>query len=258
MNQNRRNGSRYLYFAYGSNLDESQMRYRTPGARLVGRARLADYRLVFRGVADIEPAPGKLVDGKLWSITTNDLRSLDRYEGYPYLYDRRELKVVRADGQVVEAIVYIMVNTSEQSLPSPGYLDGILAGAERSEAARKRINDALWRAGKYLRAEGVTRVRISGKRTHPIDGKPRKPVVVRHRTKVKKSKVRRRARPVLTSVPTATSGMSPASRLEYELDREADLMQQARIEAMNLESAEWLERTTGEPRVVRGRHAERG
>jgi hypothetical protein len=38
-----------LYFAYGSNLDEVQMRRRCPQAVLVGPARLLGHRLVFSG-----------------------------------------------------------------------------------------------------------------------------------------------------------------------------------------------------------------
>ncbi len=40
---------RTLYFAYGSNLSEAQMRARCPGARPAGRAALHGYRLAFAG-----------------------------------------------------------------------------------------------------------------------------------------------------------------------------------------------------------------
>ena len=53
-----------LYFAYGANLDASQMRLRCAGARGVGKARLDDYRFCFplwsrirqSGLISIEPA----------------------------------------------------------------------------------------------------------------------------------------------------------------------------------------------------------
>ena len=38
-----------LYFAYGSNLDDAQMRDRCADARVVGRATLPNYALVFGG-----------------------------------------------------------------------------------------------------------------------------------------------------------------------------------------------------------------
>jgi len=56
--------SPFLYFGYGSNLDEERLHIHCPSARLVGIARLADHRLAFSieskntwhgGVADVRP-----------------------------------------------------------------------------------------------------------------------------------------------------------------------------------------------------------
>jgi len=72
---------RYLYFAYGSNMDSARMLERCPGARLVGVATLDGYRLGEHLYADIEAAVGCSVEGLLWSVTGDDLRALDRFEG---------------------------------------------------------------------------------------------------------------------------------------------------------------------------------
>ena len=37
------------YIAYGSNLNVQQMRWRCPGARIIGTSELQDYRLLFKG-----------------------------------------------------------------------------------------------------------------------------------------------------------------------------------------------------------------
>ena len=37
------------YIAYGSNMDEGQMAYRCPTARLLGQAEVEGYRLLFKG-----------------------------------------------------------------------------------------------------------------------------------------------------------------------------------------------------------------
>ena len=37
------------YIAYGSNLNVQQMRWRCPGARIIGTSELKDYRLLFKG-----------------------------------------------------------------------------------------------------------------------------------------------------------------------------------------------------------------
>lgn len=63
------------YFAYGSNMNLGQMRFRCPDAEVVGNVRLEDYRLAFRGrapgngVATVLPEKGSCVDGVLWRIT---------------------------------------------------------------------------------------------------------------------------------------------------------------------------------------------
>ena len=55
------------YFAYGSNMNLGQMRFRCPDAEVVGNVRLEDYRLAFRGrapgngVATVLPEKGSCV-----------------------------------------------------------------------------------------------------------------------------------------------------------------------------------------------------
>ena len=44
------------YFAYGSNMNLEQMKYRCPAAEVVENVRLENYRLAFRGRA---PPPGR-------------------------------------------------------------------------------------------------------------------------------------------------------------------------------------------------------
>jgi len=116
------------YFAYGANLDLSGMRRRCPNHERLSRATLPDHRLVFRGVADVEPASGEFVQGALYRITPQHLRSLDSFEGYPRLYIRKELMVVPEAGEPVMATLYQMNGRQGYSPPHNGYLDIILAG----------------------------------------------------------------------------------------------------------------------------------
>ena len=115
------------YFAYGSNLNRSEMRVRCPGAKPLTPATLAGWRLTFRGVADIEPAPDAAVPGALWRLDHVDLRSLDRYEGAPHLYERRLLEVDTESGPL-EAIAYVMTSDDYLGLPSPWYFERIVEG----------------------------------------------------------------------------------------------------------------------------------
>ena len=75
------------YFAYGSNLNLGQMAGRCPESTTVQTARLEGYELAFRGgVLTILPKEDSHVDGLIWSISEQDERHLDRYEGFPRLF----------------------------------------------------------------------------------------------------------------------------------------------------------------------------
>jgi gamma-glutamylcyclotransferase len=81
---------RMLYFAYGSNLDWTQMRSRCASAQFVAIASLPDYSLCFprysrsrRGdVASIVPAAGDLVWGVVHRLDETDRYALDAAEGF--------------------------------------------------------------------------------------------------------------------------------------------------------------------------------
>lgn len=122
------------YLAYGSNLNVEQMRYRCPGAKRIGATMLHGYRLTFRGnarhfgVANIEPRHGSSVPVGIWSITAQDERSLDRYEGFPWLYDKVTVRVQLPDLRTVDAIVYVMTGGRPWASPNRSYLDTIKQG----------------------------------------------------------------------------------------------------------------------------------
>lgn len=116
------------YLAYGSNLNKRQMKTRCPDAVPVGSCVVNDYELVFRGVATIEPKPGASVQCGIWKISTDDERSLDRYEGYPRLYVKQDFRVT-VKGKTVRAMAYVMVDGIRRlSPPSTGYLLTIAEG----------------------------------------------------------------------------------------------------------------------------------
>ena len=115
---------RKLYFAYGSNMNDEQMAFRCPDAEAVGTVRLEGYRLAFcgkggRGVATILPEAGSHVDGVLWHISAADEKSLDRYEGYPFLYTKETLPVSCKDGSEVSVMAYVMTAPSRDIPASP-------------------------------------------------------------------------------------------------------------------------------------------
>lgn len=95
---------------------------------------LKDFTLTFKaysrhnGVATILPCPGSEVPGALWEITPACLKALDRYEGYPTLYDRFSFDVVDSDGKTIKVMSYAMVGDLVHAAPSNYYLGVIKEG----------------------------------------------------------------------------------------------------------------------------------
>ena len=121
-----------LYIAYGSNLNIEQMAFRCPTAKVVGASTLNGLRLLFRGsrtgaVATVETFKGGSVPVLVWELTPEDEATLDRYEGWPFLY-RKETAKVKLNGKTVMAMVYIMNEGRPLGQPSCYYYTTILEG----------------------------------------------------------------------------------------------------------------------------------
>ena len=124
------------YISYGSNLNLGQMKLRCPQAKPLGKLLLPNFRLVFRGVADIEEHQGSKCPVGIWDITKECEESLDRYEGYPHLYSKIFFKL---DDEL--AMTYVM-NTNRISPPSYHYLKCIEEGYNDFKLDKKYLFDA--------------------------------------------------------------------------------------------------------------------
>ena len=111
---------KYLYFAYGSNLNVEQMKSRCPDSVGVSAGVLSGWKLVERTYADIEECPGECVNGALYEISENDLAALDHYEGY---YTRQEIMVSDNSGTYRKAWVYIMTEECGKRRDHGSYSD---------------------------------------------------------------------------------------------------------------------------------------
>lgn len=114
------------YIAYGSNLSEEQMKYRTPDAKIVGTAVLYGWQLLFKVHATIEPNEKKNTPVLVWEISEKDERNLDRYEGYPSYYYKKNLQVETfpldgGDPLFLTAMVYIMADGRRLAEPFSSY-----------------------------------------------------------------------------------------------------------------------------------------
>lgn len=128
------------YIAYGSNLNIAQMKHRCPTAKPVGTAVIKDYELLFKGsrtgsYLTIEPKDNSSVPVAVWEVTESDEKNLDRYEGFPAFYYKREFrincKMLNGDKKMIRAFVYIMHEERKLGTPTwiyvkccaDGYLD---------------------------------------------------------------------------------------------------------------------------------------
>lgn len=127
---------RKYYIAYGSNLSVSQMARRCPDAKVVGKAILKDWKLVFRLHATIEPAEGYCVPVLIWAISDQDEARLDRYEGYPKYYIKQNIQLTahRLNGKNkkdITGMVYIMCKGRPIIPPMADYYITIYEGYDR-------------------------------------------------------------------------------------------------------------------------------
>ena len=126
------------YIAYGSNLNIAQMDERCSGAQPVCTAKLEDYELVFRRsmtgcFLSVDPKQGSSVDVVVWKITREDEKELDRREGYPRCYQKKDQEVVLTGGgedKTMTGVMYYLPQDRQVGPCSEEYLNRVLAGYE--------------------------------------------------------------------------------------------------------------------------------
>ena len=126
------------YIAYGSNLNIRQMRWRCPSARIIGTAQLDGWRLLFKGsktgsYLTIEQEAGHSVPVAVWEVSPEDERALDRYEGFPSFYYKKEMELditgIRT-GKIRKrkVFVYIMHEERPVGVPTRSYIQVCMEG----------------------------------------------------------------------------------------------------------------------------------
>lgn len=137
--------AKHLYFAYGSNLDWTQMHGRCPGAVKMSVAVLPKHRLAFThlsrgrdcGVADVIEDSDAEVWGVVYEITDADRESLDKSEGYKrtsdsgaYLWRPKRVLIADWAEQALDVFAYVVARPQLSGyLPSRAYVGQIIAGA---------------------------------------------------------------------------------------------------------------------------------
>ena len=140
-----------FYGCYGSNLNKDQMSRRCPYAKPVGVAYLKDYALVFDRVASIVKIKGEQVPIGVWLISEYDEMFLDRYEGYPHLYEKEYFKL-DIGGKKISTMIYIKNDISSFEEASQLYINTILQGYKDFNLDTSYLYNAIDRS---LELEGI-------------------------------------------------------------------------------------------------------
>ena len=118
-----------LYFAFGSNLNQKQMKRRCRDSKYIGCYSLKNYKLVFRnyflggGVAYVLKKKNSSVLGAIYKISKKDEKELDIYEDFPKTYIKKYFSLL---GKKV--MFYYMPKKTKHVLPSKRYLNLIIQG----------------------------------------------------------------------------------------------------------------------------------
>ena len=126
------------YLAYGSNLNIAQMQFRCPDTVVAGTAVIPDYELLFKGsltgaYLTIEPRQGAQVPVGVWEVSAADEFRLDRYEGFPSFYYKKEMRIPVKDIRTgktrqCDAFVYVMHEDRKLGTPTSFYMRTCLEG----------------------------------------------------------------------------------------------------------------------------------
>ncbi len=141
------------YIAYGSNLNLRQMSFRCPGAKIVGTGVINDYQLLFKGsktgsYLTIEKCEGKSVPVVVWKVNDMHEMALDRYEGYPTFYYKKEMEIdvkgIKTKKKYhIKAFAYIMHEDRKIGMPFREYVKSCLEGYLTFGFSPRYLKDAL-------------------------------------------------------------------------------------------------------------------
>jgi cation transport regulator ChaC len=149
------------YFAYGSNMDEQDLRAwclsrgcKIPEMILIGKAFLKDYELTFNcysrirkgGVANIMPKSSVCTHGLLFNISNDDIEILRKKEGYPKCYEEIPVSVNFSGQFIKDVTTYKVLKSKEISShqkPTDAYMNLIISNARKFNLPNNYISFLL-------------------------------------------------------------------------------------------------------------------
>jgi len=155
-----------LYFAYGSNLNLDDLRRwceekRNPhwSPDLLSNpvpAWLPDMKLAFDyesssrggGVLNVHEAPGQVVPGVIFKVAAEGWAMLDKKEGAPNCYQRKQWSALTADGTRIPVATYAVTGKRGDLVkPTEAYLEVVLQGYLAFDLDPHRLEAAAAAAG---------------------------------------------------------------------------------------------------------------
>jgi hypothetical protein len=140
--ETKRKPARFHYFAYGPTMNPAVMAEVCRGAVALGPAMLPGHELAFFGHSatwdgaekTLVRRPDCAVWGVVYRISSSDLDRLDLHQGVKLDgsggYFHFPTEVIGRNGQRYDAVFYKRSMNGEPRLPSTGYVESIVAGAE--------------------------------------------------------------------------------------------------------------------------------
>ena len=133
-----------LYFAFGSNLNQKQMKKRCKDSKYIGCYSLKNYKLVFRnfylggGVADVQKQKKSTVLGAIYQISKSDEKKLDIYEDFPLLYKKYYFYHYSK-----KVMTYTMAKKTPFTYPTERYLNIVIKGYKDCKLDKNYLIKAL-------------------------------------------------------------------------------------------------------------------
>ena len=129
------------YFAFGSNMNRERMKERKVEFTEMQKGSIKNWKLVFNkikdknkgiGYANIVPKTGSIVEGIIYKVSEDSMQKLDKFEGVPDHYQRKNMFVENDYKESINCIVYI-ANPSKVNdclKPEKEYLGHLFEGKE--------------------------------------------------------------------------------------------------------------------------------
>ena len=130
------------YWAYGMLTSPKHM----GEAIKIGPATLRNFEFELLQFANVYSSPGSEVYGALWQVPRVFLSHLDKVEGYPTMYDRKQVPVYHQDKKV-EAHVYFLTPAYREyfggTVPGKSYVRTLFTGYKYFGLPTSQIGNAL-------------------------------------------------------------------------------------------------------------------